>query len=268
MQKIAWMTDIHLNFLKRPEVVAFCRDVAGMNPDAVLLGGDIGDARTIKTYLEIFQDVLDCPIYFLLGNHDFYHGSIAEVREQIKKLSTGSRLLHWLPEVGIVPLAEKTCLLGCESWADGRLGDYAKSKVMLNDYFLIDELTGLDSRDRLKRLKSLADDAAAGLSEILPKALDRFQTVILLTHVPPFTEACRYQGQKTSAEWLPHFSCKAAGDVIMKHMSNYPNREMLVLCGHTHDAFQIRIRTNVEVRVGGAVYGMPRIQGLLNMMVS
>jgi hypothetical protein len=236
-----------------------------MTPDAVLLGGDIGDARTIKTYLEIFQDVLNCPIYFLLGNHDFYHGLITEVREQIKTLSTGSRLLHWLPEAGIVPLADKTCLLGCESWADGRLGDYAKSKVMLNDYFLIDELTGLDSRERLKMLKSLADDAVAGLSEILPEALDRFQTVVLLTRVPPFMEACRYQGRETGSEWLPHFSCKAAGDVISKHMFNYPDRKMLVLCGHTHDAFQIRIWPNVEVRVGGAVYGTPCIQELLRL---
>ena len=90
------MTDIHLNFLRRPEVVKFCRDIAEINPDAALLGGDIGDARTIKTYIDIFQVVLECPIYFVLGNHDFYHGAIAEVREQIKEFSAGSKLLHWL----------------------------------------------------------------------------------------------------------------------------------------------------------------------------
>ena len=265
MKKIAWMTDIHLNFLQRPEVVKFCRDVAETNPDAVLLGGDIGDARTIETYIEIFRDALQCPVYFVLGNHDFYHGAIAEVRERIKKLSAGSGRLHWLPDAGIVPLTAKTCLLGCESWADGRFGDYAHSQVMLNDYFLIDELTRLDSGERLKRLNHLADVVAVGLEEILPEALDRFQTVILLTHVPPFMEACRYRGQNTGAEWLPHFSCKAAGEVIMKQMSKYPNREMLVLCGHTHDAFQIRIRTKVEVRVGGAFYGVPRIQEFLRI---
>jgi hypothetical protein len=38
-----------------------------------------------------------------------------------------------------VPLTAKTCLSGCESWADGRFGDYAHSQVMLNDYFLIDD---------------------------------------------------------------------------------------------------------------------------------
>ncbi len=265
MKRIAWFTDIHLNFLKLKEVEAFCCGIAEQSPDAVLLGGDIGDSRTIKTYLEMFEAALDCPIYFFLGSHDFYHHAIAGVRRQIKKLSDGSRLLHWLPEAGIVALTEKTCLLGCESWADGRLGDYVKSKVMLNDYLLIDELTGLTADDLRYRLQSLADTAAAGLEDLLPKALDRFQNVILLTHVPPFGEACRYQGRPTGEEWLPHFSCKAAGDVIANQMSKCPDREMIVLCGHTHDAFQTRVRKNVEVRVGGVIYGLPRIQMFLNV---
>ena len=41
-RNIAWMTDIHLNFLQRPDILKFCRKVAQRNPDAVLLGGDIG----------------------------------------------------------------------------------------------------------------------------------------------------------------------------------------------------------------------------------
>ena len=108
MRSIAWMTDIHLNFLQRPDILKFCRQVAQRNPDAVLLGGDIGDARTITNHLGIFQDILKCPIYFILGNHDFYHGSVVQVREQMKRLSSGSQALHWRPEAGIVALTEKT----------------------------------------------------------------------------------------------------------------------------------------------------------------
>jgi predicted MPP superfamily phosphohydrolase len=97
MKKIAWMTDIHLNFLQRPEVVKFCRDVAETNPDAVLPGGDIGDARTIETCIEILRGALQCPVYFVLGNRDFYHGAIAEVRGRIKMHSAGSGTLYWHP---------------------------------------------------------------------------------------------------------------------------------------------------------------------------
>jgi predicted MPP superfamily phosphohydrolase len=265
MKTIAWITDIHLNFVNRPQIVKFFQQIDQMRPDAVLLGGDIGDARTVEGYLKSFENIVKCPIYFVLGNHDYYHGSIAAVRAKIMALTKDSRWLHWLPMDDIAPLSEKTCLMGCESWADGRLGEYATSSVILNDYLFIRELSGLDADMRLKRLKALADASAAGLAETLPKALEGFQHIILLTHVPPFAEACRHLGRPTDKEWLPHFTCKAVGDVITSLIIKYPDREMTVLCGHTHDAFQIRVRPNVHVRVGGASYGMPRVQEFLSI---
>ena len=59
--------------------------------------------------------------------------------------------------------------MGCESWADGRWGDYAGSRVLLNDFFLIEELTNLRSSERLKKIRELADKAAAGLAALCPK---------------------------------------------------------------------------------------------------
>ncbi len=41
---LAWITDPHLNFCDDSEVEAFRRSVADARPDAVLLGGDIGEA--------------------------------------------------------------------------------------------------------------------------------------------------------------------------------------------------------------------------------
>jgi Icc protein len=84
MKRIAWLTDIHLDFLSPQKVKAFCRNIVEHNPEAVLIGGDIGDARTIKVYLRILEDELCRPIYFVLGNHDYYRGSIAGVRTAIK----------------------------------------------------------------------------------------------------------------------------------------------------------------------------------------
>jgi hypothetical protein len=80
------------------------------------------------------------PIYFVLGNHDFYHGSIAAVRQAVARQSAASRWLHWLPISGVVPLTATTALVGHDSWADGRLGDFLGSEVLLNDYVLIAEL--------------------------------------------------------------------------------------------------------------------------------
>ena len=47
--------------------------------------------------------------------------------------------------------------------------------------------------------------------------------VIVVTHVPPFVEACWYQGQATLNEWTPHFSCKAVGDRLLKIADHHPD---------------------------------------------
>ena len=93
MKRIAWLTDIHLDFLHPAKVKAFCRSIAECNPDAVL----IGCARTIKVYLRILEDKLCRTIYFVLGNHDYYRGSIAGRRTAIKEFCVRSEWLHWLP---------------------------------------------------------------------------------------------------------------------------------------------------------------------------
>ena len=95
--------------------------------------------------------------------------------------------------------------------------------------------------------------ALTGQAALLPEALERFGTILLLTHVPPFREACRHQGQPTQPAWLPHFSCRAVGEVVIAQMSRYQNRKMIVLCGHTHEASQSRISKKVVVMVACAI---------------
>ncbi|MGH9856015.1 MAG: metallophosphoesterase, partial [Blastocatellia bacterium] len=144
MKHLVWVTDIHLNFVSTAEVETFCHRILSERPDAVLVGGDIGEAHNVAAYLQILADKLKRPIYFVLGNHDFYFGSIARVRDAAAELTRQSEWLRYLPYCGVVELTETTCLIGHDAWGDGRIGDYAGSSVMLNDYLLIEELKGLD----------------------------------------------------------------------------------------------------------------------------
>jgi Icc protein len=80
MPRLAWLTDIHLEFLEPDERLAFIDRLAESMPDLVLLGGDTGIATNFDSFLQIIERRLACPIYFVLGNHDFYRGSIAEGR--------------------------------------------------------------------------------------------------------------------------------------------------------------------------------------------
>ena len=48
--KLAWLTDIHLNFLRPPAVGAFIEMLAETEADAVLIGGDIGEGPDVSLY--------------------------------------------------------------------------------------------------------------------------------------------------------------------------------------------------------------------------
>jgi hypothetical protein len=114
-----------------------------------VITGDISEAKTIEQDLAAIESRLSFPIYFVLGNHDFYNGSIAAVRKVVAGLCRRSRRLHYLSDEGVIPLNETTALVGHDGWADGRLGDYAGSTVELTDYTVIEEFMGLSPEARL-----------------------------------------------------------------------------------------------------------------------
>ena len=261
----AWLTDIHLNFLDSNRRTRFLGRVAEASPDIVLLGGDTGEADSVITFLEQMERLLARPVYFVLGNHDFYGGSIASVRRQVESLTRDSPCLFWLNRERHVSLTPRTALVGHDSWADGRLGDFFGSTVELNDFHLIEELAGCPKPDRLRKIQALADEAAEHLRRTLPEALRAHEEVILLTHVPPFREAAWHQGRPSGEEWLPFFCCGAVGEVLKSSMRDHPDRKLTVLCGHTHGAGTCRILPNLSVRTGGAAYGSPEIQTVLQV---
>ena len=265
MKRVAWVTDIHLNFVQPGVFDGFCRAVRAANPDLVLVGGDIGEAPTVEEYLGMLQDELQRPIYLVLGNHDFYRGSISEVRAAVKRRCARSAWLRWLPQEGAVEITAETGLVGHDSWADGRLGRGIHSSVAMNDFRLIRELANLPAEERFARLGAFGDEAAAYFRDLLPRAFDRFRRVILLTHVPPFREASWYNGGYCDDDHLPHFTCKVVGDELLELMRERRDRDLTVLCGHTHGSGFTQVLPNLRVRTGGATYGQPAVQEILTV---
>lgn len=260
MMRLAWATDVHLNFVSRQQLVAFAKALVADEPDAVLLSGDIAEAPTLREHLLAVEAVVERPVYFVLGNHDFYGGSIAQVRAVARELTATSRWLRWLPEVGAVHLPGGVVLLGHDGWADARAGNFERSPVLLNDYVLIEELRALDRAELRRRLTALGDEAAAYFARMLPQALATSKRVVAAIHVPPFRAACWHEGAISNDDWLPHFTCVAAGVAMAAVMAAHPEAELLVLCGHTHGSGVARIAPNLKVLTGGAKYGAPEPQ--------
>lgn len=258
--KLCWLTDIHLNFLNDAKVVSFLDEIHDSNPDVILISGDIGDSNNIIHCLQLFKNRFTGPVYFVLGNHDYYHSSIAEIEQLVKEICNESENLTWLDQSDPILLGDSMSLIGHGSWADGRLGDYSNSDVMLNDYLLIKDLSNLRKVERLLIMRRLADKAATHFDSILPRALSISDHVICLTHVPPFREACWHEGRISGDMWLPHFSCKIVGDILFKHMNQFSDKRMTVLCGHTHSSGVAIVSKNLRVITGHATYGSPEIQ--------
>jgi predicted MPP superfamily phosphohydrolase len=259
MKRVVWLSDIHLNFLLAEPARAFLAEVAAARPDAVLISGDIGEAHNVCDYLALIAESIGAPVYFVLGNHDFYFGSIRETRGQVAALCASHPQLHYLTVEDLAELTPRVALVGHDGWADGRLGNYVRSLVMMHDYKLIGELAGLNKLDRWEVLKSLADEAAAHLRSVLPPALARYRDVVLLTHVPPLREACWHEGRLSDDDWAPHFTCQATGRAILDIMREHPHNQLTVLCGHTHGAGETHPLPNLHVLTAGAEYGAPTI---------
>ena len=268
--KLAWATDIHLNFLDDLERRQFLEPI-NAQADALVVTGDIAESNSVREALRQIGDVLDMPVYFVLGNHDFYRGSVSRTRADVAEMIRGSGNLVYLSQAGVVELTRDTALIGHDGWADGRLGNLDGSEVILNDFLLIDELRHwrnhytLDKSALRRMLENLGDEAAAYLKSALVPAAGRYPQVIVATHVPPFREAAWHEGRSSADDYLPFFACKAVGDVLLEAARSSPDCHILVLCGHTHGGGEVQVRENLRVLTGPAEYGRPKIERVLSV---
>jgi predicted MPP superfamily phosphohydrolase len=95
MSRIAWLTDLHLNFVDDAKRDKFYETLKAQSPDAMIVSGDFGESTNVVDFLIEMDNYLERPLYFVLGNHDFYHGSIAEVRGGASLTSRSQAARSW-----------------------------------------------------------------------------------------------------------------------------------------------------------------------------
>lgn len=258
--RLCWLTDIHLDFVKEPQKIELAKSVAQTGADVVLLSGDIAIATTLQAELELFCEHVDADVLFVLGNHDYYRGSLKTVREACTALD------HPLYLHGAAPVAvdDRTAIVGVDGWGDGRFGDPEGSDLVFNDWALIAEFAAVnavkDVDARLQVLNALGDESARKLEQALATVVQHFEHVIIVTHVPPFDTAAGNNGSAMAQLWIPWLGCAATGAVIERVAVEYPHVVFEVLSGHTHTERVVHPRPNIISRTGGATYRDPQIQ--------
>jgi predicted phosphohydrolase len=256
--RATWLTDIHLNFLRPLALKAFYDRVAAERPDILLVTGDIGEADSLRKFLDELGAI--APVYFVLGNHDYYKSSIATVRAAMERLD---EQLTWLPAHEPLRLTARVVMLGADGWGDARCGDVT-SRVQLSDWTLIEDFKRVKDREqRVELLQRLGANEARSLRQRLAAA-PACEQLLVLTHVPPFPEACVYDGAPSEPGYQPWFTCISTGEVLLEHARAHPDQQVRVLCGHAHGLGTYSPLPNLEVRTGGWAsgegYGNPRVQ--------
>lgn len=275
--KAVWLTDIHLNFVHARDRAKFYEEIKLTEAEYIFITGDIAEAQNVCIFLKEMAESLSKTqhVYFVAGNHDYYNGSVAGMRKKLTELDVPT--LHYLPAYQLVCLEDQTFLVGVDGWADGRNGDYENSEVVLNDSRLIAELfhahlhklydkTKELKQPLLKVMQELADlDAEILNQQLIIATSGRAKKVIILTHIPPFPEVSLYRDKIADDSYLPFYTCKAVGNVIMKFAHANLATEFLVLCGHSHHDALYKPLPNLTVKCGGAEYYKPEIQDIFEI---
>jgi Icc protein len=263
--QLIWVTDPHLNFARHDVWEAWINSIRLVAGDHLLITGDITEADDIAWQLKRIQSCLSIPVSFVLGNHDYYGSCVSKVREEIRQLTSQSSGLNYLSENVIVALSDGWGLCGSDGWADGGYGDALNSPVRLNDFRRIRDFGGFDLSEDLRIMKELAKDAADSLRSTLTTACKEFKRILIATHIPPYREACWYQGQITNDDWAPYFVSRIMGETITEFATLYPSHLFHVLCGHTHHSGVTRMTENLTIWTGAAEYSQPSIQDVIDM---
>jgi len=263
--RIVWTTDPHLNHVPVHAWERWIDAVGRRRPDRLVITGDISEGDDVVFQLRRIAESLTVPIHFVLGNHDFYQSSIGATRRQVIELCRESARLHYLTDLAPLELAAGVFLVGEDGWGDAKCGDYEHTPVRLNDFQRIDDFRGADTAQRKQMLvrqgQASAQRLQRKLTELPPSASD----VLVATHVPPFRDACWYQGRTTDDLWAPFFVCGAVGDVLLEFSRERPGCRCHVVCGHTHHPGVARLAENLVVYTGGAEYGAPDVGGVVQI---
>lgn len=263
--KLAWITDPHFDHCRWEVWERLVGELRQGDADAVVISGDISEGEDVLFQLRRLADRLTIPIHFVLGNHDFYRGGIARTRATIAAASQAHPWLNYLTDSGPVSLSDRVVLVGEDGWGDATLGDFEGSPVRLHDFQWIDDFRQAPIGDWRRILIEQGRQAAERLRDKLHTALASHDCVLVATHVPPFREACWYQGRTTDDWWAPFFVCGQVGEVLREAAKRFPQRRIEVLCGHTHHGGVAKMTERMTVTTAGAEYGQPEIAAWLGV---
>lgn len=251
--KVAWVTDPHLDMCTALQRGAFYRRLRDSKAGAVLVTGDISSSATCLSFIQAMRKAVKVPVYFVLGNHDFW-GSDKQTMRMRAAEDEGYLSKRFAPHT-----VGTTALIGIDGWGDATNGPILEG---CPDYTRIADFRGHEGASLLMKLQAFGKDEAASLAGALDSALRSNARVAVAMHVPPFRNSSLFEGKPT---WrgAGTFTCRAVGDTLLGAAEAYPHCLIEVFCGHSHESTSYLPMPNLIVHTDEGVgpdYGPPKIR--------
>jgi 3',5'-cyclic AMP phosphodiesterase CpdA len=265
--KVAFTSDLHLPITSIERIAALAREVAGFQPEALVLAGDLAEGpNNLERCLGVVRAGVSCPVWVLAGNHDLWARPPLDShrlwRQHLPEVvnSTGCR---WLEGTAFVVGGVAVC--GTIAWYDYSAADpsikataleFAQKKMNYNaDALRIDwgwsdpEFADRVSKPFLSTLGGLEHDEGV-------------RQIVAVTHMPLLEEQmCRDSG---NADWA--FSNAYFGNLTLGRRVLEYRKVSHVISGHTHVGRRARVERPhaqpVEAVVLSSDYEEPAWLGL------
>jgi 3',5'-cyclic AMP phosphodiesterase CpdA len=257
--KLAWVTDPHFDHLQPLGAKKFGAWLQKQSVDAVLLTGDLSTYRGLTLDLIQFEAGFGKPVFFVLGNHDYYYSSFEAARQSAQVIHESDSSLYWLDQSGVVELTASTALVGSGGWYDARAGSPLESTFEMPDFTHIEDLKKLGRVELIDKCREFSAKQAEELRPHLWEAARKYARVVVATHMPPFKEVARYLNQPSSMNTLPWYTNLTLGNLLAEAAYEHSETHFIVLCGHTHFPHGYVFNRNMVVFAGVSHYQNPQI---------
>ena len=253
-KKFVWLSDTHLSMSILPAMKRrFIDRITSIDADGLVITGDISNGLWLESDLRYLAVHHPKPIYFVLGNHDYYWRHMGSVHEDVRRLCKEFPNLVWLTESDPVMLDEDVALVGHEGWFDANCGDRDATAWAVDRLLNLDFWRMRDHVDQVYEWRNMAKTSALAIEEKIEKIRERASMVYVATHFPPWKEASRADGKIFESLWHAYNTNVTLGESLLK-IAQKSKLQINVLAGHTHLSCNLAVRKNLNCRVAPASY--------------
>jgi predicted phosphohydrolase len=253
-KKYVWLTDTHLSMSIIPAMKRrFIDRIKSIGADGLIITGDISNGLWLESDLRYLAEHHQKPIYFVLGNHDYYWRHMGSVHEDVRRLCKEYSNLFWLSENDPITLTEGVALVGHEGWFDANCGDRDSTYFAVDRFINLDIWRAGDHVDQIFMWREMAKISSEAIEQKVISAAKKAEVIYIATHFPPWKEASRADGKFLEKLWHAYNTNTTLGKTL-ERLTQTVKAQLVVLAGHTHLSCNFTVSKRLQCRVAPASY--------------